>query len=82
MSARFSILLIVIGAILTFLVDHQAQGISIETLGLAFLAGGIVGLLFTIVRRIGVGPFRARRGRIEPETPRDDRREAAMRDRV
>ena len=81
MSLRFSILLILIGAVLTFVIDHSSQGVDLRILGVVFLAGGIGGFVFSMLGRLSK---RASRARLDEETPatRDDRREAVMRDRT
>jgi hypothetical protein len=81
MSVRFSLLLIAAGAALALLVDYEAQGVSIQMLGIVFAAGGLGGILLSIVAR-------ALRGRSKSSYPdeatlraSEDRREAVIRDR-
>lgn len=79
MSILFSLLLIAAGAVLTFVIDHEAQGVDIRILGAVFLAGGIVSLVFAIAFRV-LRASRRQKGSADSEP--DDKREAALRDRV
>jgi hypothetical protein len=43
----FSLFLFVVGAILTFAVDVNSSGFSINTIGIILMVGGLLGLLFS-----------------------------------
>ncbi|MFJ8586365.1 DUF6458 family protein [Streptomyces sp. NPDC093595] len=67
------ILLIGVGAILTFATDWEAQGVNLDVVGLILMAVGILGVVaFTSI-------YRRRRAIVTPVAdpmvdPRDDRR--------
>lgn len=48
MGIGFSVLLIAIGAILTFAVDVTVAGLDIRIVGWILMGAGVVGLLFTV----------------------------------
>ena len=49
MGTGVSIFLIAAGAILTFAVETQAQGVDLDAIGVILMVVGILGLLFTLV---------------------------------
>ena len=49
MFAALGILLIVAGAIITFAVDRQAEGVDLEALGWILMAGGGLSLLISAI---------------------------------
>jgi len=49
MFAVLGILLIVAGAIITFAVDRQAEGVDLDTLGWILMLGGGLSLLIALV---------------------------------
>jgi membrane-bound ClpP family serine protease len=58
-----SILLIAAGAILTFAVERQADGINIDVLGIILMVVGAIGLVASVVRgsMLGFSATRERR---------------------
>jgi hypothetical protein len=82
MSLRFSLLLLAIGAALTFLVDYQSQGVEIKTLGYVFLAGGVGGLLLTLAARAVRRPSRGSPSADEPSDEAEQRRTERLREHV
>jgi len=48
MYAALGIVLIVAGAILTFAIDRQAEGVDIDAIGWILMAGGAVALLVAL----------------------------------
>ena len=81
MSFRFSLLLIVVGATVIFLVDYQSQGVDIRTLGFVFVAGGIGGLALAAGRRVARASKPAERAQ-DLGSDVEQRREDRLRERV
>lgn len=50
MVGVFSVVLIAIGAILTFAVEKTAEGINLDAVGIILMIVGAVGLLASVVR--------------------------------
>jgi hypothetical protein len=48
MFAALGIILIVAGAIVTFAIDRQAEGVDLEALGWILMAGGALSLLISL----------------------------------
>ena len=61
MSTGVSIFLIAVGAILTFAVERQADGINIDTVGIILMIVGVIGLLVSLLYW---GPARRRRAAV------------------
>jgi hypothetical protein len=51
----FCLFLFVVGAILTFAVDVNTSGFSVNTVGIILMVGGLLGLLFSAASRPGAG---------------------------
>ena len=49
MTIGGSITLIVLGAILSFAVQYDLQGVSLNAIGVILIVGGIAGLVFSLV---------------------------------
>ena len=49
MGIGVSVFLIAVGAILTFAVEVEATGFSINTVGIILMVAGVVGLLMTLL---------------------------------
>jgi len=57
----FSLLLFVVGAILTFAVDvNSSSGFSIHTVGIILMAGGLLGLVLSALFWSSFSPWRRR----------------------
>ena len=82
MSLRFSLLLLAIGAAITFLVDYQSQGVDIRILGYVFIAGGIGGLIVVLAGRAIRRSSQISGVAGEPTDEAERRRAARMRERV
>jgi hypothetical protein len=82
MSLRFSLLLLAIGAAITFLVDYQSQGVDIRILGYVFTAGGAGGLVIALAGRAVRRSSQTSSLANEPNDEAEQRREARIRDRV
>jgi hypothetical protein len=65
MFAVLGILLIVAGAVITFAVDRQAEGVDLEALGWILMAGGALSLLISAV--IGASWMSTRSQRVHTE---------------
>jgi hypothetical protein len=70
MTIAGSIILIMIGAILTWAVEFQLAGVDINVVGVILMLGGIIGLLFgiwrmTTIRRTAV----TRTNQVSPVSP-------------
>ena len=72
-----SVLLIAAGAILTFAVEREADGVNLDTLGIILMIVGAVGLLASVVRGSMLGFASTRTRRVSP-----DGRTVVERDRV
>jgi len=81
MSIRFSLLLIAAGAILALAVEFEAQGVDLQTLGVIFVAGGVIGVGFAGAARLSRGLSRRRHEHADEKGSSDERREAVLRDR-
>ncbi|MCT9933475.1 DUF6458 family protein [Planotetraspora sp. A-T 1434] len=68
MTIAGSIILIMLGAILTWAVDFAVAGIDIQVIGVILMVGGLAGLLFGIWRLTTV----RRTATITPAVPVDE----------
>jgi hypothetical protein len=57
----FSLFLFVVGAILTFAVDANASGFSLNTVGIILMVGGLLGLLVSALLWSSLSPWSRRR---------------------
>ena len=57
MSTGVSIFLIAVGAILTFAVERQADGINIDTVGIILMIVGAIGLVVSVLFWSSWGPY-------------------------
>jgi hypothetical protein len=57
----FSLFLFVVGAILTFAVDVNTSGFSVNTVGIILMVGGLLGLLFSALFLSSLSPWSRRR---------------------
>jgi uncharacterized membrane protein len=48
MGIGVSVFLIAVGAILTFALEREAEGINLDTVGIILMIVGVIGLLFTL----------------------------------
>ena len=60
MYAALGIVLIVAGAILTFAIDRQAEGVDIDAIGWILMAGGAVALLVSLFQAAAWTSWRKR----------------------
>ena len=60
MYAALGIVLIVAGAILTFAIDRQAEGVDIDAIGWILMAGGGIALLVSIFQAAAWATWRKR----------------------
>lgn len=67
MTTGASIVLIALGAILTFAVDTTVSGIDIDTIGIILMAVGVLGLVLSLAFSSGLSPYR--RARVVEERP-------------
>jgi asparagine N-glycosylation enzyme membrane subunit Stt3 len=68
MSTGISIALIAIGAILTFALEREAEGINLDTVGIILMIVGILGLVVSALFWSSWGPYaRERRSTIARE---------------
>ncbi|HZA82610.1 MAG TPA: DUF6458 family protein [Actinomycetes bacterium] len=61
MGIGFSLFLFVIGAILTFAVDANTSGFSLNTVGIILMIGGLLGLLVSALFWSSFSPWSRRR---------------------
>jgi hypothetical protein len=57
----FSLFLFVVGAILTFAVDANTSGFSLNTVGIILMVGGLLGLLVSALFWSSFSPWSRRR---------------------
>jgi len=59
----FSVLLIAVGAVLTFVIEREADGVNIDTLGIILMVVGAIGLVASVLRgsMLGIRSTRERR---------------------
>ena len=70
MSTGISIALIAVGAILTFALEREAQGINLNTVGIILMLVGVLGLAASAVFWSSWGPYnRERRRTVVREHP-------------
>jgi hypothetical protein len=62
-----SVLLIAAGAILTFAVETEADGVNLDTLGIILMVVGAIGLVASIVRGSMIGFSSTRTRRSSPD---------------
>jgi hypothetical protein len=60
MGIGVSLFLIAVGAILTWAVEVESEGINLNTVGVILLIVGVVGLLLTLLFWSSFAPFRRR----------------------
>jgi Domain of unknown function (DUF6458) len=60
MGIGFRLFLFVVGAILTFAVDVNTTGFSLNTVGIILLVGGLLGLLFSALFWSSFSPWSRR----------------------
>ena len=61
MGIGFSLFLFVVGAILTFAVDANTSGFSLNTVGIILMIGGLLGLLVSALFWSSFSPWSRRR---------------------
>src|SRR5918993_3803883 len=74
LSLGVSILLLVIGAILTFAVNVSASGFSINTVGIILMVAGALGLVLSLLFWSSFSPYRRSRTVAGPDTMVEERR--------
>jgi len=59
----FSVPLIAVGAVLTFAIEREADGVNIDTLGIILMVVGAIGLVASVLRgsMLGIRSTRERR---------------------
>jgi uncharacterized YccA/Bax inhibitor family protein len=68
MSTGLSIALIAVGAVLTFALEREAEGINLDAVGIILMIVGAIGLVISALFRSNWGPYsRERRGTINRE---------------
>lgn len=61
MGIGVSILLIAVGAVLTFALEREAEGINLDTVGIILMIVGAIGLLASILFWSSWGPYSRQR---------------------
>ena len=64
MGLGVSIFLIAVGAILTYAVEVNAEGIDLNTVGVILMVVGALGLLFSLLFLSSWGPWTRREARV------------------
>ena len=64
MGIGVSVFLIAVGAILTYAVDVQTDGINLDTVGIILMIVGAVGLLFSLLFLASWAPWGRREDRV------------------
>lgn len=73
MLTVLGILLLVVGAILTFAVDRQADGVDLQAMGWILMAGGGLSLLAEMIRIAGVSSVQPTETRERHDARHDER---------
>jgi hypothetical protein len=73
MFTAFGIVLLIGGAVLTFAVDREAEGVDLDTIGWILMAGGAASLLIGAIAALGWATARRRHGRAERHLSPDGR---------
>jgi hypothetical protein len=68
MGIGLSILLLAIGAILTFAVDATLSGVDLQVVGWILMGAGALGIVLSMVFWSSWGGFRSRPTRVDPTT--------------
>jgi hypothetical protein len=71
MGLGVSIFLLVVGAVLTFAVDVEASGFSINTVGIILMVAGALGLVLSLLFWSSFSPYR--RGPVAGDTVVEER---------
>jgi hypothetical protein len=84
MGISVSLLLIAVGAILTWAVTADAEGVDVNTVGVILLIVGILGLVLSLIFWSSWGGFRRRATYVEggPARPTAARRETVVEEDV
>jgi hypothetical protein len=83
MGVSVSLLLIAVGAILTWAVTADAEGVDINTVGVILLVVGILGLVLSLIFWSSWGGFHRRATYVEgPGAPAPRRRETVVEEDV
>ena len=84
MGISVSLLLIAVGAILTWAVTADAEGVDVNTVGVILLIVGILGLVLSLIFWSSWGGFRRRATYVEsgPAPPTVARRETVVEEDV
>jgi Domain of unknown function (DUF6458) len=84
MGISVSLLLIAVGAILTWAVTADAEGVDVNTVGVILLIVGILGLVLSLIFWSSWGGFRRRATYVEgePARPTAVRRETVVEEDV
>ena len=84
MGISVSLLLIAVGAILTWAVTADAEGVDVNTVGVILLIVGILGLVLSLIFWSSWGGFRRRATYVEsgPARPAVARRETVVEEDV
>ena len=61
MGIGFSLFLFVVGAVLTFALDVNMSGFSLDTVGIILMVGGLLGLLLSALLLSSLSPWSRRR---------------------
>lgn len=72
MGIGFSVFLIAVGAILTFALDAEIEGLDLDAVGIILMIAGLIGLAVALAMTAGVGRGAAGR-RVVNEEYVDDR---------
>lgn len=69
-----SLFLIAVGAILTFAVEVEAEGLNLDAVGVILMIVGLIGLIASLIYWNTWGGFSRRRRVVEEDVPRPDPR--------
>ena len=57
MGIGFSIFLVAVGAVLTFALERDAEGINLDTVGIILMVVGVIGLVVSMLFWSSWGPY-------------------------
>ena len=61
MGIGISVILLAVGAILTWAIEADVSGVSLETVGVILMIVGAVGLIWSLLAANSIGPWRRER---------------------
>lgn len=61
MGIGISVILLAVGAILTWAIEADVSGVSLETVGVILMIVGAIGLIWSLIAASSIGPWHRER---------------------